>query len=216
MSRVRRFAKSIVACTFVLTIAVSVIRPSQSLGQADSIKIGPDQSKASQAETFGWLRQRVPELATFTYRAGASVPDSNGAAPGTPGYIVTLSTAEFNQERMVFKWNAVTSCELQYEQGVKRVRESYTIPLKQLDPISFGVIGEGSNALFPDPSWRLEISAQGELKPIYVWETHDSKRVAETWTTRAQIRFGDQGSAERVGRALKHLAILCGARVDPF
>jgi hypothetical protein len=116
MSRARRFAKSIVACTYVLTIAAALIRPSQSVGQTNSIQIGPDQSKASMAETLSWLKQRVPELGSFNEDLYDTATSYAKSTPGTLGPLLgTTWLTSVHQKGFDFKWIAVNGCEVQYE-----------------------------------------------------------------------------------------------------
>ncbi len=212
-----KIAKSIVIGTCVLTIAVLVVRTSEILGQESPIKIGPDQSKASMAETLSWLKQRAPDLGTFTYESYKTTirfdEDCKCEA-------MTISKTEVVQTEIVLKWNLV-DCEVQYEQqGPYRIE----VPIRDLDPVSFQVIPTIKSPMFPRPPWwTLEMYTKGnhdylgdsaKYRPIHV--TGFGARSAETRSGSASIKFPDQESAERVGRALKHAAILCGATVDPF
>jgi hypothetical protein len=215
-------AKSIVVGVITLTIAVAVIRPSRALAQADSVKIGPDQSKASKSETFAWLRQRVPELGTFTYYNYDSVTTY---APGTnwPPLSTTFLTT-LSPIKDEFRWIAIDGCEVQFERitGFKSgrsIRDYAKVPLQTLDPLSFEVSASRDGGDFGRPLrtlyWKLRMGSKGNSKPIYNTETTPIAH-AETWSPFTYIELPDQESAERVGRALKHAAILCGARADPF
>jgi hypothetical protein len=126
-----RLARSIVVGTCAFTVAIAVIRPSQTLAQPVSIKIGPDQSKASKAETFGWLRQRVPELGSFKTDVYDTVTTH---APGTtwPPLTITFLTT-LHQDRFDFKWVAVNGCEVQYEvNGGNTDYYRFKIPLQEI------------------------------------------------------------------------------------
>lgn len=191
---------------------------SKSFAQGSPIKIGSDQSKATKAETFAWLRQRVPELGSFKTDVYDTVTTH---APGTtwPPLTITILTT-VHQQRFDFKWIAENGCEVQYDinSGGSTDYYRYNIPLQELDPMSFVVSPSGGEPLAPRPIWDLQFSAGGTRTPIHSKpdqpDAHPGAR--RDWSHRADLAFGDQESAERVGRALKHAAILCGARVDPF
>jgi hypothetical protein len=215
----RRIATPIAFGTCILTIALSVIRTSEILGQDSTIKIGPDQSKASMAETLSWLKQRVPDLGTFTYES-YKVTNTYDEGTNWPPKTTSISTTEVVQNTVVFKWNVVDRCEVKYQQRDDEIE----IPLKDVDPASFAVIQTTKSMLFPrSPYWTLRMYTKGnhsylgdsaKYKPIHV--KHFGARPFETWMGSIQMILPDQESAERVGRALKHAAMLCGARVDPF
>jgi hypothetical protein len=221
MSRTRRFAKLIAIGTCAVTVAIAVIRPSRTLAEPVSIKIGPDQSKASKTETFAWLLHRVPELGTFTHDEYDSVTTYK---PGTtwPPLNTTVFTT-LHQVKFDFKWIAMNGCEVQYKEGIHWPAketwsdDSYKVPLQEMDPISVVVVNVGGKPFDPQPYWRAVIYPKETGKPIISGVTSSKTKPEEkTWWRLAEIDFPDQESAERVARALKHAAILCGARVDPF
>jgi hypothetical protein len=187
-----------------LAIAVSIVRPSETACESLGITIPQDKSTASAAETESWLKTSVPELARYTL-AGIGVEDR-------------------------FKWVDLSQCHLQWNQGFDWrkldapqpnlvVGHTYKLALKDLDPASFEIHADDRTRLAGTPGrwgWMLFMKARGDSSLIACTEQTVSIANQSVLQNHAMIFFPDRESAERVGRAVKHAAILCGAKVAPF
>jgi hypothetical protein len=229
MLTLKHSVRSIVTAAWVLTIAVSLIPTSELFGQSHAFDIGTDQSKASRAETFAWLRERVPTLGTFVYEAHRKNP--NVGPPGDPHNVgLPVYLPEIDQQTEVFRWIAVSGCDVQFEQRwfdpatEKGMVRSYKVSLREIDPMSFHVVTANyENEIVGIPTSELSFETKNTVRSIYSSATdmsspHEPAKgfpgVPNNYG--AEIEFRVEESAERVGRALKHAAILCGGKIDAF
>lgn len=205
--------------------------------------LGPDTSKASLNETLAWLRDNVPQMASFGL---------DYAPPHISGTTVTYRPDRvFTNVR--FTWLEVASCTISYERTLYNgqhivgnqdivknskhgevERDVTIVPLGGLDPASFTIQRQSKGGLFDDlrtsgyGTPALGICVDGLRYPYYAGpNTHNTKfgvmNNLYTPTTDCKdehgtrsLPIGDRESAMRVARALKHAAILCGAKVAPF
>ena len=194
--------------------------------------LGPDHSRASLAETLTWLRQQVPGFASSEFTQARVHYPPVGSPP--PHYFTV--GPEVDDLFTKFAWRDADSCNLHFQRTMmtigneeqtfnmsdkrKLVTDVYHISLGELDPssitveqdsepnaplhagneLAFGICIEGRNA------HGLQLEGFG---------SYISLIQCKHWPYNG-LPIQDRESALRVAKALKHAAILCGAKVAPF
>jgi hypothetical protein len=168
--------------------------------------IGPDQSTASLHETLDWLRVRVPRFSTFTF---------DEEAPGN--YLAPDGRVVHSTHSQTFSWLEIDSCHLRYA-ATATTRYDPGLELERfnrVDTFTFELWLNKVGRVFveeqPKAADTKPMSVNG--KPIWhVFSSTYGDQISRGANFYCLVR--DKETALRIGRALKHAAILCGAKLD--
>ena len=149
-------------------------------------QIGPDRSTASLSETQDWLRRRGPE-----FEALGEGPTKHSTWSFPSNCLLRIDYPSFVVGRDIIS------------------ASTQETNLKLVDPISFTVVSPSQNT---PTHWALHFGGNGK----YHFATNIPAGHLCPTPGSPGVLTPNHESAFRLGRALKHAAILCGAKVDAF
>jgi hypothetical protein len=157
---------------------------------------GPNDNALDQ--TVAWLKQRLTGLGTLSLPVGSTISMD-----------VTYDDVLVEGEALTIVSHTVIAM-TDSKGGPAPLRQRVVIPLADVDPAHVSVVQPKPN----EQSFRVDISVAGGRRTIHVLteqkvggsDQHQDEAVDTTW-----LYFRDRDSAERVAKAMVHLATLGGA-----